>query len=222
MTLRILSLQCLLAFAKPGYSPEALGKQVNQALGNLFDLPVEKQAHKAGPDSFHLRSSKTPAVCEFVSTHGAMNVPFAGVEHTAEDVLGPHLANLAVFAQTCVQAFPVIRIGLVGTFFFETENPASLVGHKYLKKFHEDKVTELSLRFNAPLTIEKSLVNNVTSLTDGVMEIASQGLKARGLIVGRDVNTVLATRALDIRLIKPLFAKICALLTKNSILSHVQ
>lgn len=222
MTLRILSLQCLLAFAKPGVSPEALSTRLTQALGTVFDLPAEKRAQKSGREGIRLRSSRTSAVCELASTHGAMNVPFAGVEHTSEDILGPHLASLAVFSQTCVAAFPVIRLGIVGSFFFEAENPASLVGHKYLKRFQEEKVAELSIRFNAPLTIEASLVNNVTSLTDGVMEIAAQGLKARGLIIGRDLNTALAQQSLDRRLVNSLFGKSHSLLSRSSILSHVQ
>ena len=178
-------------FQIPEARPDIHYSPINNDMGNLFDgmpqiIPLPFEAPHDIP-RVTLRSGNDRYNCNIA----ASRIDLIFNEVGAPELEWPELmkdfsSKSTLFVKSVFSRIPIVRFGLVGSFFIQDKNASSSISRKYLKQ-DLSTAEEINFRYNKRAESHGLELNNIISINTASMIFIQE---EKGVYIERDINNI--------------------------------
>ena len=194
--LKLLQLQLALFFEDIEMRPDRFVSEISD---NIFDqmpiiLPVPQDAPAEIPVVM-LNSSDGKYSCNIARSRIDFVLNNMNSNNDILDDLIGFINSIRSYVAIIFGKKRIIRFGLIGQYFIESNNAVNTIETKYLKNTIGN-LEELNIRYNKRFNSESMMFNDVVEIGKG--SITNENITKDGVVIQRDINNVPENKSIEI------------------------
>lgn len=191
--MKVLSIQMALFTRDLISRPDLVMTKVNEKMGKVFDsmpnimnLPMD-----APPEIPLVQTASTDRIYGLNVARSRVDLNIAPIyerEDSPADLFKEYKTSIDKYYKAVLEATELIRVGVVITLFYETQNNIEAVYNIGLKELFTNDCVEASYRINKQSLYKGWIYNNIKSVQAG--EVQVENTTHKGVIIQLDTNNV--------------------------------